>query len=432
MNNKFSQQAKFLQKMTLTPQMKHSIQLLGMSVMELNDYIDSVLASNPFLEKHAVKQSNRMNGLASPDFKDDMQIKDEVNPREFLLSQVRTLNLGEKELEIAEYLIYELDDSGYIKADSDAIAQDLFTDEETVEGVLAAIQTLDPPGIGARDIKECLQIQLARLGKETSLEYTIVTNYLSDVAINDIPRIANFLDTDKAIIQKCVDFIRTLNPRPGSTLLSKGADKIIPDLTAKFTDKKVRLELNRESIPRLRLYNPYENKLDVIKDPQAKEFLKENMGAANQLLDNIKRREETMCRVAEYILNHQKENCVVRSQDIKTLTLKDVADALGLHRSTISRAASNKFIQIGAEVICLKSFFSDGMKKENGEITSKAGVKNRIKKLVNEENKAKPISDKIIRDILAQEGIVLERRTIAKYRESLRILPRHLRKDKSA
>lgn len=441
MKNKYLQVQKLLQRMALTPKMKHSIQMLGMSVGELNDYIDSAVASNPCLEKKIDKDFMKKYGkgkqfepgsAVSYEYKDAIKSPEEKDPRETLLSQVRMLNLDKEELEIAEYLIYEIDENGYIKPDAEDVAGDLTADVETVQEVLEIVQSLDPPGIGAHDIRECLQLQLKRLGKEDSLEYTIVTDFISDLAINDIPKIAKSLDIDKERVRRAVDNIKALNPRPGSTLLSKTAERVIPDLIATVKNKKVRLELNRETISHLRLYNPYEDKLDIIKDPEAKKFLKENMEAAKHLIDNIKRREETMCRVADYILNIQREAFANDDNDIKTLTISDIAKALDLHPSTISRTVSNKFVQINDKVVPLKSFLSHGMTKENGEITSKASIKNRIRELVKNEERAKPLSDKAIKERLEQEGIRIQRRTVAKYRESLHILPAHLRKKKSA
>jgi RNA polymerase sigma-54 factor len=427
MKNRLAQNQKLQQKMTLTPKMKHSIQLLGMSIADLNDYIDSALTSNPFLKKKVQKSG----GSAFYEQKDIEKDESYVNPRESLITQVRTLDLDKQELEIAEYLIYEMDDNGYIKTDPEDAAKDLFTDAKKVEDVLNVIQTFEPAGIGARDIRECLKLQLKRLGKEDSLEYTIVSDFISDMAINDIPKIAASLGIDKEKIREAVNNIKALNPRPGSTLLSKAAKWAIPDLIASVKDRKVNLELNRESIPQLRLYNPYENKLDIIKDPKARKFLKENMEAASGLIDNIKRREETMCRVTEYVLNAQKEAVISRNSGIKTLTIKDVAEALNLHPSTISRTLSNKYIQINGDVLPLKSFLSYGMKKQNGEIESKTSIKNKILELVKGENKLSPLSDNAIKEKLEEAGIAIKRRTVAKYRESLRILPTHLRRTRA-
>jgi RNA polymerase sigma-54 factor len=402
--------------------------MLSMSIRDLNDYIDSILASNPFLKKHLDKKN--MQTYGSDSRIEDIEDKKVFDPRKFLLSQLATLNLDEKDLEIAEYLIYEMDENGYIKTDIEEISRDIFADLQRVEGVLGAIQSLDPPGIGARDIRECLLIQLRRSNSQNSLEYAIVENFLSDLAVNDIPKIAKSLGVDKKLVYDAAGKIRALNPRPASNLLGEASEAVIPDLTATIRDNKVRLGLNRESIPRLKLYNPYENKLDVIKDPEAQRFLKENMEAGRQLIDNIKRREETMCRVANYILNAQKDNLIEGRGEMKTLTARNVAEALNLHPSTVCRTLLNKYIEINNTVIPLKNLLSHGIKKENGDIVSVTNIKNRIKKLVNEESKTTPLHDAAIKIKLQEHGIYIKRRTVAKYRESLRILPYHLRKIK--
>ena len=426
MAQKLYQFQKLLQRMALTPKMKHSIQMLGMSVTDLNDYIDSVLASNPFLERKVPK-----NRTSSYEYNDAIKGEDKTDPREMLLSHINTLHLDKSQLEIAEYLIREMDDNGYIKVDSEEVARELFTDAETVESIFDVIQCMDPPGIGARDIRECLQLQLKRSGKENSLEYTIVTDFLSDVAVNDIPRIATLLNIDKERVREAFDVIKKLNPRPGSTLLSKGADPVIPDLVANVKDEKVRIELNRESIPHLRLFNPYADKLDVIKDPNARKFLKANMEAARNLIDNIKRREETMCKVADFILKKQKENIASGNDDLKTLTLLEIAEALEMHPSTISRTVSNKYVHLNDRVIQLKELLSQGHVKENGDVTSKVNIKNTIKRLIDTEDKTRPTSDSEIQQELEKEGIKIKRRTVAKYRNSQKILPVHLRRKKS-
>lgn len=420
--------------MALTPQMRQSIKLLGMSTKDLAEYIDSVAAANPFLQKLFTTPSSKPSsysggaiGISGEARQEKMAAAKEA-PREVLISQLRMADITGKMLEIAEYLIYEMDDNGYITVDCEETAQELSCDIEEVEEAIGAIQGLEPAGIGARDVRECLQLQLKRAGGENSLEYTIVTGFITELASNDANMIAKALNIDAPSVQKAINSVKKLNPRPASTLLSSMQQMIIPDLVVKLRGRKIYLELNSEWLPRLKLYNPYEDKLEIIKDPEAKEFLKENMRAAKTLLDSLKRREETMCKVADYIIKFQKEALMDDKNEIKTLTIKNVSEALKLHPSTISRTVSNKYIQIDANVIPLSSLLSHGMKKENGEVTSKTNIKNRIREAVNNENKARPLTDNAIQEILKKKGILIKRRTVAKYREMLRILPVHLRR----
>jgi RNA polymerase sigma-54 factor len=399
-----------------------------MSIKDLNEYIDSVIANNPFLKKQADEKLSKKYRNTSP-AEYNVRIIQEENPRSSLLSQLRMSGLDGKILEIAEYLIYEMDDNGYIKTEIEEAASDLSATIEDVQGALEAIQGLEPAGIGARDVRECLQLQLKRAGKEGSLEGRIVADFINELARNDIDVIAKALGLDRGKIQAAVDNIKKLNPRPASTILSKETEPVIPELIANVDKKTIRLELNRERLPQLKLYNPYERDLDIIKDPEARKFMKENMNYAKSLMDNLKRREETLCSVASYILEFQRDALAKYKNAIKSLTIKDVAAALNFHPSTISRAISNKYIQINDKVLPLKSLLSQGTKKENGDLISKASIKDKIEIMVKNEDTSRPLSDDTIKTALEEEeGILLKRRTIAKYRKDLRILPCHLRK----
>ena len=435
MVNKFSHQQKLSQKMALTPQMRHSIQLLGMSTKDLNEYINSAVEVNPFLKKaldgnrdrykSSLSQANNSNNYYEHNGDTNQQDED---ARLSLLSQLRILDLSSKELEIAESLIYEMDDNGYVAVALEEVAQDLSVSIDEAENVLEIIQGLEPPGIGARDVRECLQLQLERANKKDSLEYTIVSEFINELAKEDIAKLSKALKVDKEKIKTAINNIKKLNPRPASTMFSKKPEHVIPDLVAIVKDNKMRLEINREWLPNLRLYNPYENKLDIIKDAEARKFMKENMDSARHLIDGLKRREETMCKVADFILNFHGNESINGKSEMKSLTIKEISASLNLHPSTINRTVANKYIQIDSNVVPLKSLLSHGIKKENGEVMSKTSVKKRIEELIRNEDKSRPLTDKVIHEKLAQDGIVIKRRTIAKYRNSLRILPSYLRK----
>ncbi len=432
MKHKLSHQYKFLQKMVLTPQMRQSIALLGMSVKDLNEYVDSIVSNNPFLQK--IADDGRRKGI--PPVVADSQAYDDYadravaaeNPRAGLLSQLKMRDLSDKVLEIAEYLIYEMDENGYIKTDLDETADELGVDPDETEEALAAIQGLEPAGIGGRDLRESLQLQLKRAGKEGSIEYRIVSGFMDEMARNDVKGIARALDLKEEAVKTAINNIKKLNPRPASTILSKGPDTVMPELIAKVEAKKVRLEVNRRWLPHLKLYNPYENELDIIKDAEARKFLKENMDAAGGLIDNLKRREDTICKITKYILEFQRDAFSEGDKPVKSLTLSDIAEALKFHPSTVSRAVSNKYIDINDRVIALRDLLSHGVRKADGEMTSKSAVKMMIASLVKGEDAKRPLTDDEIKTRLEKEGITLKRRTIAKYRNSLRILPAYLRK----
>ncbi|MDP3791000.1 MAG: RNA polymerase factor sigma-54 [Candidatus Omnitrophota bacterium] len=429
MKNKLSQHQRFLQKMSLTPQMRQSLNILGMSVSDLAEYIDFAVTQNPFLKKliDEKRSFDKYRGEISQI--PDKTIKQDEDPRHALLSQIKMSGLTDNMLEIAEYLIYEMDDNGYITIDLEEAAEDLGVDCEEVSECLCLIQEMEPAGIGAKDIKECLQLQLKRKGKGNSLEWRIVGSFLSEVAQENIEKIAKELKVDRAKVKEAVSSIKKLNPRPASTILAKESKNVIPELMAKVDEKKVRLELNRGSIPGLKLYNPYANDFDIIKDPQARKFMQENINAAKGLIDNLKRREDTMCKVADYILNFQRDAIYRDIHHIRSLTIKEVAHATNFHPSTISRVVSNKYIQLNDDVVPLKSLLSHGIKHVDGQLHSKTSIKKTIETLIKREDPSRPANDGEIHQVLKKvAGINISRRTVAKYRASMRILPAHLRK----
>ncbi len=380
MDNKFIQQQKLLQKMALTPQMRQSLNLLGMSAADIAEYVETAVTNNPFLQKLMDKKSSDKYANITRTSKDDSiydyekTIKNEENPRITLLAQLKMTGINSDVQEIAEYLIFEMDDNGYINVDPEEAAEDLGVTAEDVQDCLSIIQDMEPAGIGAQNITECLQLQLKRQNKEDSLEYEIVSSLLNEVDQDNIDKIAKALKADKDKVKDAVKTIKKLNPRPASTILSKSAKRVIPDMIAHLERDKLHLEFNRGAVPDLKLYNPYENDLDIIKDPEARKFLKENMAAAKGLIDNLKRREETVCKVANYIIDFQRD-ALVDGHDIKSLTIKDVAKAVKSHPSTISRTVSNKYVKVNDKVVPLNSLLSHGLKKENGEIQSKTAVK---------------------------------------------------------
>lgn len=411
--------------MVLTPQMRQSLKILAMPAKELSEYIESILEKNPFLKKEFDTKRSTAHTTEAPT---EPQITSKEDPREALLSQLRMLNLNKDDLQISEYLIYELDQNGYIKKDLDDAAADLGVDSDDVEKVLHIIQQMDPPGIGARDTRECLQLQLERLNKKESVEYAIVTNFITELAVNDIEKIADSLNITKSEALRAVNSVKKLNPRPASNILSEKSTTIIPDLIANIKNTKVTIGINHSYLPELKFYNPYRNEADIIKEPEAREFIKNNEQAAKQLIDNLKRREDTVCRVAGYLLNFQIASIKDKKHDVKSLTLGNVAKALDLHPSTISRTISNKYVQINDKVIRLAGLLSSSITKNDGNIISKTAVKSRITELVNKEDKTRPVSDDEIKNSLKNEGIPIERRTVAKYRTMLGILPKHLRR----
>lgn len=435
MRYQYSQYQKFLQKLALTPQMRQSIKLLGMATKDLHDFIDTALETNPFLKKEFDrKELERYKKSRTRQVKDGLpedymaHMKHEGNPRDGIISQVRMLGLGDKESQIAEYLIYEMDDNGYITVNLEEVTAEFLVEMDKIEDILKIIQSLEPAGIGARDVQECLKLQLKRLGKEDSLEYTIISEFSNELAQNNAAKIAKATKTSVKAAREAMNKITKLNPRPASTILAEKTKSIIPDIIAKVSKKSISLKLNKGWLPHLEFYNPYKDDEEIAKDESAKEFIKDNMESAKRLIDDLARRESTIYKVADYILRIQQQSFTEDAHDIKSLAIKDIAGVLGLHASTISRAISNKYMQVNDKVIPLKSLLSKAIKTKDGDITSQAAIKEKIKNIIKDEDKARPLSDEAVRKRLEENSIGITRRTVAKYRNSLRILPAYLRK----
>jgi len=434
MRNKLSQNQKFLQKFSLTPQMRQSIALLAMSTSDIHDFVDEAIEANPFLKKEAMpdmpdryRKPGGAESLAL-DFDPMAGIKHEENPRTGLLSQLKMLALEDDEGRIAEYLIYEMDDNGYINVDIDDAAEELSVPSDEVEAVLKKIQGLEPIGIGARDVGECLQIQLERSGKKDSTEYAVVTRCMQELATNDIDAICARLKIDAAAAKSAIAAIKRLNPRPASTLLSRHAKPIVPDVITHVSKHGVRLELNKGWLPHLELYNPYSKEKEIVTDGEAGKFIKKQQDAAIGLIEDLRRREETIYRVAEYVVKAQRQHIIAGKESVKPLSIKEVAQALEMHPSTISRSISNKFIALPDKVVPLSTLLSRRAASENGSVVSVAAIKDKIRRLTAFEDRKSPLRDDAIQRTLAAEGIKIERRTVAKYREALKILPSHLRR----
>ena len=423
-----SQRQKFSQRMALTPSMRQSLQFLAMSTQDLNTYIEEALEKNPFLKKEYLPQARVPKEADIPDYTSLIQVK--TNPREELIGLIRMRGVSEQLAALADYLIYEMDENGYITTDLVDVAEDSGADLDVVEEALAVIQELEPAGIGARDTKECLQLQLRRKGLGDALEYRIVTDFLGEVARDDVEAIAHAMGEDKAAVMAAIRNIKKLNPKPCSNILSTEAKKVIPDIIVDIRDRDLVLILNKAWLPQLEFHNPYEGEPTISNEPEAQKFIKDNKQAAKYIIDGLKRRETTLLKVAHYVLEFQKETVLEHSADIHPLTAKDVAHALSMNNSTITRCVSSKYVLLHNKVYPLKDFLSKGVPMTNGASTSKTCIKNTIGEFIKAEDPKKPLTDQKIKDMLQAQGVTLTRRTVTKYREAMKILPTHLRRQR--
>lgn len=339
------------------------------------------------------------------------------------MQQLRYLShISVEEKRIASYLIGNLNESGYLDIPLHEAAENLGVPEEKVEHGLRLVQSLDPAGVGARELRECLTLQLKRMGEADPLVYRVVQDHLEDLAANRCQKVAAQLQVDPTMVQMIFDMIRLLDPKPGSQFHHDQPRFIIPDVTVERVEGEYVVLVNDQATPRLSI-NGYYEKLIRSRQEQddAKQFIHDKLNAAMWLIRSLEQRRMTLYRVMEAVVQAQRDFFDHGLTRLRPLTLREIAERLDLHESTISRATNNKYVQTPRGIFELKYFFTSGVGMEDGGSASSESVKLMIKNLIEEEDKKKPLSDQILAEKLKKEGISISRRTVAKYREEIRI-----------
>ena len=349
---------------------------------------------------------------------------------DYLMSQLRLVTEEERSIAIGEYIIGSLDDSGYLTCSLREIAGTFGVTEEDAEKVLKIIQTFDPVGVGARDLRECLLIQLEAKGLGASLAARIVRDHFEEF------KQKKYLDLSKALkaplkdIQEQAQVIGSLNPKPGLDILADEPKYVIPDLVVDLVADRYVVSLNDRNVPRLRISQSYRDELqqNVELNSEAKDFIQSRLKNAKWLIQTIEQRRRTMIKVMEAIVEEQHEFFEKGVVALRPLTLQQVASKISMHESTVSRVTTNKYVQTPRGVYELKFFFSSSLSTEDGEEVSAKSAKLKIKTIIGAEDTRRPLSDQKIADILKKDGLIIARRTVAKYREQLGILPARHRK----
>lgn len=460
------------QKLALTPQLQLQLKLLQLPQLELSQYIQLELMENPMLEldEEAENIQEQENEVSSEEYEEPVAVDklekimiDEYfaeraddgrdlgyfNPGieekpsfelfysttadlwEHLLWQLRLSKAPDEIRAVAEVVIGNIDEDGYLKATEEEIAKMADTDNETVKKAIELVQEFDPPGVAARDIKECLILQLKALGLANTLVQSFIEEHLEDIKKKKYENMAKRFGISIDEVIKSVKIIEKLEPRPGRNFSKTQANIPVPDVYVNKVEGEYQIILNDEGIPKLRLSKIYrelfaEKNLPV----QEKKYLREKFKNAVELLRSIEQRNKTIYRVTESLVKFQKEFFDKGVSYLKPLNLKDIAEDLGLHESTISRVTSNKYLACEHGLFNFRFFFSNALSSNHGGISTTL-VKDLIQKIINEEDHANPLSDKEISDILKKQGIDIARRTVAKYREELKIPPKPLRKLKN-
>lgn len=475
---------KQVQTLKLSPQMQQAMKLLQMNHLELEQAIQSELQNNPVLEEYfePAGQNEFENPVPKFDEQSDSDqdesfdwrsfredeywqrkkiaadfryTEDDIVNYENILSkgsslkehlawQIRMAGLSEDELMIADFLIESINEDGYLIDTLENLQEEflkLHTREkadnqlsqrfslDTFKKVLEQIQELDPPGVGARNLQECLILQLKYLGEDTADMIELVNQHLGLLEKKQYQQIATLMNKPLQEVLEMAQIIQALDPKPGRMYTDELPHYVVPDVFVEKVGDDVYIYLNDENIPNLRISPYFKTMLETQSfDPQTKAFIKEKMNSALWLIKNLNQRQKTIYRVAQVIFRIQRDFLDHGPGALKPMTLKDVASELGIHESTVSRVTSHKYVHTPFGVFELKYFFKGGLAHRGHGSVSVQAVKEMIKEIIERENPRFPLSDAEIAEILKRQGIEIARRTVAKYREELKILPSSARK----
>lgn len=468
------------QEMKINPRLYQAMDLLYMPLLDLQQHIKQEMLNNPFLELEEPLVTPEEE-LTKEQQKEEKEKEEEIDWEEILLDgfetggrraeyeereyyepvpvdtrdlsdhlrdQLTLMRHSDREILLGEELIGNIDDNGYLTCSTQDVTDSLnewlrgdgrdwaggeemepFTVEE-VDEMLEVIQGFDPPGVGARDLRECLLLQFQDEGMEDTLAYRIVRDYFEQLINHRWSEISKELAITPRDVQAAADEVAKLDPKPGLKYSSAPDNYITPDLIVEKIGDEYLVFLNDTSLPRLKLSRAYR---EIARDKnkfqgENKEFISNKLNSANWMIQAIEQRRQTMLKVMNFIVDRQRDFFERGVQYLKPLTLREVAEVINMHESTVSRVTNEKFVQTPRGVLPLKFFFSSGLSTTSGEDVSARGIKARIQKLVAEEDPKQPLTDQAIVNILKEEGIQIARRTVAKYRDQLGILSARMRK----
>ncbi len=432
------------QKLALTPQMEQSLSVLQMGTEELNQCIEEEVLSNPMLdyakepEKKEVRRSQGEGiGYYSRKKTEDTDYQSYLNAiadeksedtelAEYLRMQLYTKKISPRRQKIGEYLIECLEESGYLKMDMDELAKGIGLSKEELEREIRFMQTLEPCGVFARDLRECLLLQVQGEEQMQRQARLLIEKYLDEIAQNKIPQISKQTGLTTAEITKTIQYIKEeLEPVPGRGYgCANRNEYIYPDITVKEDEKGYRIILNKEKVHTLELNREYLPMLGQVHSSEENKYLKEQYQKAKILLRNIGKREETLAAVAEAIVDWQRDFFDKGKAFLKPMNLLDIAQELDVHESTVSRAVRDKYLECRWGIFELKYFFSNKTSDGNN-----CNVLTCIQEIIRSENKQKPLSDAKIAEQLEKKGIRISRRTVTKYREQMQIPNTQMRKE---
>jgi len=460
----------------LSPQQIQLMKLIQLPTLDFEQKIQREIEENPALEQGQNLNEDSQN--ESPeDYSDDVNIDDYLNYddtpayrlnsnnaakseeknipfasgvsfTQYLVSQLKPINLSEKKMKIAEFLVGSIDDSGYIRLNLDeiiddlAFTQNLFAEEKELREVLKVVQELDPPGVGALSLQECLVIQLKKKNKNENIDLAIdiIENSFEQFSKKHFEKLINKYSIDENQLKDVISLISKLNPKPGGAYSGGGKpiEQIIPDFKITIENNKLNLNLNFRNNPVLNISSDYNEMLKGYKlqkkksksQKEAIQFIKQKLDSAKWFIDAVKQRQQTLTITMQAIMNYQKEYFLTGDEkNIKPMILKDIANEIEMDISTVSRVANSKYVDTPYGTKLLKEFFSESMRTTSGEEISTIEIKKILEGVILNENKRKPETDEKLVQILNEKGYKIARRTVAKYREQLNIPVARLRKE---
>src|SRR5215208_3212009 len=457
MRQGLSQSTQLKQELKINPRLYQAMDLLYMPLLDLQQHLKQELLNNPFLdmvepeedeEDEGDVQEESANPESEPEYYEPVTV-DSRDLSDHLRDQVSLLDLTPRQMYLADEFIGNINEDGYLACGLDKILEGVNESvqkaaEETerdladvplyamseAEEMLGVIQSLDPPGVGARDLRECLMLQLREAGLEHSVPFRLVRDCFDELIAHRWSEISKRFGISPVDVQKAADEIAKLDPKPGLVYSDASDNYIIPDLIVDKIDGKYHVFLNDANLPRLKLSKAYQ---EIARDKKKfegenKEFISNKLNSANWMIQAIEQRRQTMLKVMNYIVERQRDFFEKGVQYLKPLTLREVAEVINMHESTVSRVTNEKYVQTPRGVLPLKFFFSSGLSTTAGEDVSARGVKDQIQKLVENEDPKHPLTDQAIVNILKESGVQIARRTVAKYRDQLGVLSARMRK----
>lgn len=450
------------QKLVMTPELRLALKILQLPVIELENLIKQELETNPVLDIIEDIPDEKINDLEEEKKINDEETKkllDEIDWKEYfqfqgksyclenteieeqqessyenfiyyadtlkdhLLFQLGSLKLSKADRKIGEYIIESLDDNGYLTTPIENIAEVFSVNEEKVQNILRIIQTFEPVGVGATNLIECLLLQINALGLADENIITIIKEHLDDIAANRLHSIAKRLSIPVTKVQEYSDIIKSLEPKPGRAFYCGTENRyIIPDVYIEKIDNEYIITINDSYGTRLMINRYYRNMINTMdKSSDAMSFINDKLSSALWLIKSLEQRKNTLYKVMQAIVDHQKDFFEKGDGYLKTMTLKDIADEVQVHESTVSRAISGKYAQTPRGIFEIKYFFKSGVGSKSGEDISSESIKKMIKSIIDAEDSSKPVSDQTITEFLIKKGINISRRTVAKYRDELGI-----------